>query len=300
VSICLNLGLSGVAFCGPDVGGFAGDCTGELLVRWTQVGALTPFFRNHSAIATARQEPWAFGQPYESICRRWIELRYELLPYIYTAAWQAARSGLPMMRPLALACPHDLATYSLHDQFLLGDALMAAPVGYPGQRSRPVYLPGGDWYDFWSGERRAGRIEAEAPLARLPLYVRAGTVLPRGPVIQHTGEWPPEALHLHIYPGNGESWLYEDDGRSLDYQAGDFRLTRFVCQAAPGSLDVSRLAQGPYEPGYARFEIHLHGQDRAPAGVTLDGQPVEAAFDPDTGTARFAAGPWQELQVRSR
>ncbi|MGD8624311.1 MAG: glycoside hydrolase family 31 protein, partial [Anaerolineae bacterium] len=177
VSVCLNLGLSGVAFCGPDVGGFAGDCTGELLARWTQVGALTPFFRNHSAIATARQEPWAFGQPYESICRRWIELRYELLPYIYTAAWQAARSGLPMMRPLALAYPHDLATYGLDDQFLFGDALLAAPVGHPGQRSRPVYLPGGEWYDFWSGERRSGRIEAEAPLARLPLYVRAGTVL---------------------------------------------------------------------------------------------------------------------------
>jgi len=161
-------------------------------------------------------------------------------------------------------------------------------------------LPGGDWYDFWSGERQAGgHVEAEAPLERMPLYVRAGTVLPRGPVMQHTGQWPPEALHLHIYPGDGQSWLYEDDGRSLDYQAGDFRLTRFACRAAAGSLAVSRLAQGPYEPGYARFEIYLHGQDRAPASVTLDGRGAEVAFDPETRTARFAAGPWHELHIRS-
>ncbi len=136
VSMCLNLGLSGVAFCGPDIGGFAGDCDGELLARWTQLGALTPFFRNHAAAGTVPQEPWVFGEPYESICRRWIELRYELLPYIYTAAWQAAQTGLPMMRPLALAFPADRRTYSLDDQFLFGDALLAAPVGYPGQTRR--------------------------------------------------------------------------------------------------------------------------------------------------------------------
>ncbi|HEM46014.1 MAG TPA: DUF4968 domain-containing protein, partial [Alphaproteobacteria bacterium] len=209
ISVCLNLGLSGVPFCGPDVGGFAGDCTGELLARWTQLGALTPFFRNHAAIGTHPQEPWAFGEPWESICRRWIEFRYELLPYVYTAAWQAAESGLPMMRPLSLAFPRDLRTYSLADEYLFGDALLVAPVHEPGQTWRRVYLPGDEWYDFWTGTRTSGSFNADAPLERLPLYVRPGSVVPMAPVVQHTGEWPPGVLYLHVYPGNGESWLYE-------------------------------------------------------------------------------------------
>ena len=297
VSVCLNLGLSGIAFCGPDVGGFSGNCTGELLARWTQVGALTPFFRNHSAIGTARQEPWAFGEPYESICRRWIEFRYELLPYVYTAAWQSAETGLPMMRPLALAFPDDLRTYGLDDQFLLGDALMVAPVGHAGQTRRQVYLPGGPWYDFWSGECLCGEIEAEAPLERMPLYARAGSVLPMGPITQHTGEWPPEALRLHIFPGDGESWLYEDDGLSLDYQAGAFQLTRFLCQAG-ADLRVHREVRGPFDPGYARFEIYVHGLQAAPQTVDVDGQNIESIFDPEAGTARLEVGDWTDLVIQ--
>jgi alpha-glucosidase len=300
ISICLNLGLSGLAFCGPDIGGFAGDCDGELLARWTQVGALTPFFRNHSAIGTAPQEPWAFGEPYESICRRWIELRYELLPYIYTAAWQAAQTGLPMMRPLSLAFPDDLRTYSLDDQFLLGDALLAAAVGHPGQRVRGVYLPGGQWYDFWTGRPAAGQIEAAAPLERLPLYVRAGSVLPRGPVMQHTGEWPPEVLHLHVYPGDGQSWLYEDDGLTRDYGSGAFQLTCFLSQAAPGGdLVVLREVEGGFDPGYSRFQIHVHGLQVPPRRVRVDGRTVEADFvaGEDAGMARFTTGPWTRLEI---
>jgi alpha-glucosidase len=299
VSICLNLGLSGIAFCGPDIGGFSGDCSGELLARWTQVGALTPFFRNHSAIGTARQEPWAFGEPYESVCRRWIEFRYELLPYIYTAAWQSTETGLPMMRPLALSFPDDLRTYGLDDQFLLGDALLAAPVAQAGQTRRQVYLPGGPWYDFWSGEALHGQIEADAPLERMPLYVRAGSVLPLGPVIQHTGEWPPEALRLHIYAGDGESWLYEDDGLSLNYQAGEYRRTRFLCQATTGAgLRVRREVAGPFDPGYARFEIYVHGLQAAPQAVDVDGQQIEPIFAPEARTTRLELGDWTDLVIQ--
>ncbi len=299
VSMCLNLGLSGVAFCGPDIGGFAGDCDGELLARWTQVGALTPFFRNHSALGTRPQEPWAFGEPCESICRRWIELRYELLPYLYTTAWQAAQSGLPMMRPLALAFPEDWRTYNLDDQFLLGDALLAALVGFPGQRSRGVYLPGGPWFDFWTGQQLGGEVIADAPLEQMPLYVRAGSVLPLGPVLQHTGEWPSavEALHLHIYPGQGESWLYEDDGHSLAYRSGEFQVTRFRCSAGGDSLAVEREVQGPFNPGYDRFEVTIHGLEAAPRQVLVDGQPVDLAFDTEASTVHLMANPWTHLEV---
>lgn len=301
VSMCLNLGLSGLALCGPDVGGFAGDCGGELLARWTQVGALTPFFRNHAALGTTPQEIWRFGEPYESICRRWIELRYRLLPYIYTAAWQAARSGLPMMRPLALAFPGDLRTYSLDDQFLLGDSLLAAPVMRPGRRGRRVYLPGGPWYDFWTGRLLSGEVEADAPLESMPLYVRAGTVLPMGPVMQHTGEWPPETLGLHVYPGDGESWLYDDDGHSTDYRAGHFQVTRFACARLPGGgLALRRETEGPFDPGYRRFELTFHGLEAPPGRVLLDGEPVEAAFDAGSSTATLTvdAGTWSTVEIR--
>jgi alpha-glucosidase len=298
VSMCLNLGLSGVALCGPDTGGFSGDCDGELLARWTQVGALTPFFRNHSALGTRSQEPWSFGEPYESICRRWIELRYELLPYLYTTAWQSAQSGLPMMRPLALAFPVDVRTYSLDDQFLLGDALLAAPVGRPGQTSRRVYLPGGLWYDFWTGEQQSGTVTADAPLERMPLFVRAGSVLPMGPVLQHTGEWPPEAVRLQVYPGDGESSLYEDDGHSLAYQSGDFQVTRFVCRAATEStLTVQREVEGAFAPAYERFEVIIHGLETAPRQVSVDGRPVDVTFDAEDKEARLMTGPWTHLEM---
>ena len=296
ISICLNLGLSGLPFCGPDIGGFAGDCDGELLVRWTQIGALTPFFRNHSAIGSRRQEPWAFGEPYESICRRWIELRYELLPYLYTAFWQAAQTGLPVMRPLSLAYPQDIRTYSLDDQYLLGDALLAAPVGQPGQRARQVYLPGGAWYDFWTGERLNGKAAARAPLERMPLYVRAGSVLPMGPVMQHTGQWPPETLKLHVYPGEGESWLYEDDGHSLAYRNGEFQLTRFNCETNGRGLAVRRQVEGPFDPGYPQFEIIVHGLEAVPRQVLVDGHSAEGTFDGETRTLRLATGPWEQLE----
>jgi len=298
VSMCLNLGLSGMALCGPDVGGFGGDSEGELLARWTQVGALTPFFRNHSALGTAQQEPWAFGEPYESICRAWIELRYRLLPYLYTTAWQAAQTGLPMMRPLALAFPQEVRTTVMDDQFLFGDLLLAAPVGWPGQRSRPVYLPGGPWVDFWTDELCSGQITADAPLERMPLYVRAGSVLPMGPVLQHSDEWPPEALSLHLYPGNGQSWLYEDDGHSLAYRAGELCLTRFEMESLAGRLQVRRVVDGSYDPGYERFEVILHGQARPPLQVWVDGRPVAVSMDVESRTARLTTGPWTVLEVR--
>jgi alpha-glucosidase len=297
VSMCLNLGLSGVALCGADVGGFAGDCDAELLARWTELGALTPYFRNHSALGTAQQEPWAFGEPYESICRRAVELRYELLPYVYTAAWQAAQTGLPMMRPLALAWPDDARACHIDDQFLLGDALLVAPVLEAGRRSRPVYLPEGIWYDFWTGQARRGEVAAEAPLDRMPLFVRAGTVLPLAPVMQHTGGWPPQALRLLIYPGDGESWLYEDDGHSLAYRSGEWRLTRFACRGDGTRLTVARHLQGPFDPGYARFEVTLQGLQSPPAQVWADRKVVEGAWDAETGGMHISLGPWDLLEV---
>ena len=147
-----NMGLSGVAFVGCDIGGFAGNATAELFARWMQVGMLYPLMRGHSALTTAQHEPWVFGDRTEKICREYINLRYQLLPYFYTLFWSAATTGAPILRPLLYHFPNDPKTYNLYDQVLLGASLMAAPIYRPGVEHRAVYLPEGTWYDWWTGE----------------------------------------------------------------------------------------------------------------------------------------------------
>jgi len=177
---CLNLSLSGVPFCGPDVGGFSWDCTGELLARWTQAGAFFPFFRNHTAQGTRRQEPWTFGKKIEVVCREAIRLRYRLMPYIYNLFREAMLDGTPIMRPLFWEFPDDPNAYAIDDQFLLGPSLLVAPVLKPGATTRAVYLPAGDWYDYRTKQRLEGGryFGADAPLEVIPVFVRAGTILP--------------------------------------------------------------------------------------------------------------------------
>lgn len=224
-----NMGLSGVAFVGCDIGGFAGNATAELFARWMQVGMLYPLMRGHSAMSTARHEPWVFGDRVEKICREYIELRYQLLPYLYTLFWEAATAGAPILRPLLYHYPNDPATYTLYDQVLLGPSIMAAPIYRPGIERRAVYLPEGVWYDWWSKERYEGprHILAEAPLERMPLYVRAGAIIPMAPIQQYVDERAIDELRLCIWPGNGSWTFYEDDGRSFKYQAGEWSTTTY-------------------------------------------------------------------------
>jgi len=185
--------------------------------------------------------PWAYGPEIEAICRRYAELRYRLLPYTYTLAWQAHTLGLPLMRPLVLNYPRDPKTWTLDHEYLWGDDLLVAPVTREGATAWPVYLPEGDWFDFWTGERHAGPggVTLAAPLDRLPLLVRAGAILPLGPVVQHTRERPLDELTLQIYPrGTSRFELYEDDGHSNAYRRGGFALTPIVCAAQPGRVSV--------------------------------------------------------------
>ncbi|MEH2390626.1 MAG: TIM-barrel domain-containing protein [Nostoc sp.] len=222
-----NMGLSGVGFVGCDIGGFAGNATAELFARWMQVGMLYPMMRGHSAMSTARHEPWVFGDRVENICREYINLRYQLLPYIYSLFWEAATTGAPILRPLLYHFPNDPKTYSLYDQVLLGASLMAAPIYRPGVEHRSVYLPVGIWYDWWSGERYEGPIHilAHAPLERMPLYVRSGAIVPMQPVTQYVDQAPLDEIRLRIWPGNNEYQLFEDDGQTNEYQDKNFSLT---------------------------------------------------------------------------
>jgi len=299
---CLGMGLCGVPFVGTDAGGFGGDTTPELLIRWTQLGAFTPFFRNHSAIDTRRQEPWAFDQTTEDIVGDWIRLRYRFLPYAYSAFEEAHRTGLPVMRPLLLEYPDDPNTVNLSDQYLFGTDVMVAPVYQPGARHRLVYLPAGVWYDFWTGERLEGgrHLVAEAPLERMPLYVRGGAVLPLGPVRQHTGEPAPE-MTLEVFPGNGETALYEDDGHSLGYQQGDFARTPISVAWDSSVLTVQvGASQGPYCPERRRWHVRLRGLSGTPRQVQVDG--ADAEWMREDGDAVAVSVPYQpegcQIQVR--
>jgi alpha-glucosidase len=300
IPMILNLGMSGQPFSGPDVGGFSGHCDGELLARWTQVGAFLPFFRNHSALGSHRQEPYALGEPYESVCRRYIELRYRFLPYTYTAFWQAAESGLPVARPLALAFPADRRVASLDDEYLYGDALLVAPVLSPAGVGRGVYLPRAGWYDFWTGQLHQGPsdVPAYAPLDVLPLYARAGSVIPMGPVMQYSDEFVPERLDLHLFPGNGTSGLYEDDGHTTAYQNGARRVTTFEMEMGEHKLVVVRTARGSFDPGYEGYDIVLRGDPDQAVTVIVDGaRQVPMTIDTGWNALRLPVGRFERVEI---
>ena len=226
----LGLGLSGFSFVGSDIGGFVGSPSGELYTRWLQVGVFYPFMRSHSNLGSPDKEPWAFGYRYEIINRHAIELRYELLPYIYNAMQQASQTGLPAMRPLFLDFPDDENVAKLNDEFLFGDDLLVAPVLFQGATDREIYLPKGDWFDFWTGNKFVGGRTIQQPVTidSIPIFVRGGGMIFRQPVVQFTGQMPGKPLRVLIAPAKeSESSLYEDNGESLDYRKGDFMKRRF-------------------------------------------------------------------------
>lgn len=264
------MGLSGVAFVGTDIGGFYGNASGELFARWMQLGALMPFCRGHSCSDTERHEPWSFGPRVEAICRDFLRLRYRLLPYLYSLFWEASRSGAPVLRPLLYHFPDDPDTYQLHDQVLLGPWLLAAPIYQPGREHRHVYLPAGTWYDWWTGEAISGpaHLLAHAPLERMPLYVRAGAIIPSGPDLDYADQRTLDPLTLDLYPGDGAFTLYEDDGHSFAYEQGHCCTTSYRLHVEGGRLGFEIGARaGAYAPPERRLVLHIHAvSERAAQG----------------------------------
>ena len=221
------LGLSGETFVGADIGGFNGKSNGELLTRWYQVGFLTPLCRNHKVIDGYDQEPWRFGKYYEDIIRKYLKLRYRLLPFLYTTLEEAHRTGVPLFRPLLLNYQSDANTLNINDEFMIGDDLLAAPILHANQTNRMVYLPEGQWFDYWTGKQYAGgtMIRVDAPLETTPLFVRAGSIIPMWPEMNYVREKPVDQVTFEIYPNDKRDasfTLYEDDGTSPSYKQGMF------------------------------------------------------------------------------
>ena len=229
IPMLCNLGISGVPFVGADIGGFSGEPSGELFTRWLQAAVLTPFCRSHAEIGTNDQEPWSYGEEFETINRASIELRYQLLPFLYSLFRDHEETGAPVMRPLWFEYPMDQASSLVNDQFLLGRDLLVAPVIREAANSRNVYFPPGEmWANWWTGEVYSGgtEIEINAPLERLPLFARVGAALPTQPVVQHTGEMARTPLGITAVIGSvsTESHFYEDSGDGFDYQRGAFSI----------------------------------------------------------------------------
>lgn len=290
-----NLGLSGVAWAGSDIGGFHGDSNGELLARWTELGVFQPFCRNHNAKGFRAQEPWAFGEPFESVCRKMIKLRQRLLPYLYGAFEECHRTGAPILRPLMFEWPDDEATYAMDDEFLLGDALLVAPITKPGVEHRHVYLPQGVWWHLWSGERFAGPVHAlvHAPLGSPAVFVAANKAVPMGPEMSHVGErtCDPLTLMAFVDHGRGESFLYEDAGDGYGHEAGEYARTGVVCEGSAGEATVTiGPREGEFVPERSQVSVRLRGLGAPPETVELDGRGVAHDWEPDSDTVAVTFG----------
>jgi alpha-glucosidase len=273
-----GFGVSGQPFVGADIGGFHGHSNAELFLRWMQYGTLTPFCRNHSEIGNVDQYAWAFGPVIQDLVRAAIQLRYRLLPYIYTAFWGAAQTGAPVQRPLVFDYQYDGTVRDLDDQYLFGTDLLVAPVTQPGMTQRQVYLPDGDWYDWHTDEPSAGErfVLAPTPMDRIPLFARAGAVIPMWPEAPaSTAGYHPDVVQLHVFAParNGEvvSTLVEDDGLTFASQAGRRLHTTFTVSRNGTAVSLVAEVDGEGFPEHAReaFELVFHGAD--PELVRVDG-----------------------------
>lgn len=242
----LNWSLAGMPYGACDIGGYAGNPSPELLVRWMQAGVFFPVMRSHSDLKSTPRFPWLYGPRALQAIRQAIDLRYRLIPFFYSLAHRTFETGIPLMRPLVMEFPGDPQTANLSNEWMMGSSLLAAPVLQPGGK-RPVYLPPGRWYAFQTSHSLSGNrtLEVTAGLDDIPIYVRAGSILPLGPLIQHTSQLPGGPLELQIYPGGNAAFtLVEDDGHTTGYLNGQVRRTTFRWDDAAGRLSWNR--EGAY------------------------------------------------------
>jgi len=246
-----------------------------------------PFFRNHSALGTLRQEPWAFGEKYEKIIKKYIELRYRWLPQWYTLFEEAHRKGTPVMRPLVMEYPDDENTYSLFDQFMVGDNVIVAPIMQPAQTVRSVYLPEGNWIHYFTGETfEGGKYHlVEAPLEQMPIFVKQGTMIAHGEVKRNTKE-KDESLTLHYYYGPDTRYefaLYDDDGESFAYQDGEYFRKSIRISADPEAVYLEVKEEGNYRPDWKELKLAVHNGKEG-LKIYLNGKALQQNSD---GTYRL-------------
>lgn len=280
VPMCLNLSVSGQPFVGSDIGGFIGYPSGELFARWLQLGVFNPLMRAHSVINEKNKEPWEFGDEFTAINRETINLRYQLLPYIYNVMYQASMTGIPAMRPMLFEYPDDPHFTWNDDLFMFGDDMLIAPVLHQGETRRSLRLPSGSWYDYWTGFRyQGGRdITVDAPLNQIPVFVKAGAIIPSQQVVQYTGQAPIDPITFTVYPTELQSTrtYYEDDGISFDYENGKYfkRTLNQWNSAGATTLTVSK-AEGAFNPPPRTLVAKFMDVAASPKSVEAGGKAIK-------------------------
>jgi len=273
-----SLGLCGFPFAGTDIGGFVGIPSSDLMTRWLSLAVYAPFMRNHAEIISPSREPWAFGKEMEKIQRQLIEERYKLLPYIYSAFYEAAQTGMPVSRTLAIGYSFDDNVYKQEfaNEFLFGSNLLVCPVN-SHSRTSLIYLPSGNWFKMSSDSLYQGNMShwVESPLNDLPVFIKAGSFIPRQNVIQYTGQATDGVLYLHFYKGpeNVSFCYYEDDGDTYDFENGNFYKRTFEYNASKNTISLN-AKEGRFNTRNKTLKIILHGFDRTEKPI-VDGVNFE-------------------------
>ncbi len=273
----LNIGLSGVGYWAHCMGGFEQKADPELYIRWTQFGLLSPVATLFGMDHPGYKEPWNYGEKALENFRKYDKLRYRLMPYIYTTAHENHITGLPMMRALVLEYQNDVNTYDIADQYLFGDFMLVCPVTVKGANERVVYLPEGTWYNYWTGEKMAGKrhLTVPAPLEQMPIFIKAGAIIPMQAPVKYIGQEPVDTLTLDIYPGGNSTYsIYDDDGKSLAYQKGVYATTKITCHNDENGIEVAiHPPEGNYKVPERSYKLNIH-MDNPPESVYSDGKKL--------------------------
>ncbi|MBL4676033.1 MAG: glycoside hydrolase family 31 protein [Mucilaginibacter sp.] len=283
VRLMNSLGLSGVPFSGMDVGGFTGGASPSLYARWMQIGAFNPYMRNHSGINSKASEPWAYGEEVLEITRNYINLRYRLLPYLYSSFYDASQSGSPIMRSLTIDYTHDDNVYNglYENQYMFGKAFLVFPFDGVTNYGK-LYFPAGKWYDLYNGNVQQGnqKIALDLGISKLPVYVKESSIIPMQSQIQNTTEAPSDTLYLHVYKGsvNNKFIYYEDDGSSFDYEKGEYYKRDITYTPAKKAIGFGKV-DGSAKSKFSNVKLVLHGFGDSGVSVKVNGKAIKTKKD---------------------
>ncbi|NER08968.1 alpha-glucosidase [Muriicola jejuensis] len=270
--------LSGMSFVGTDIGGFAEQPNGELFARWIQLGVFHPFCRVHSSGDHGDQEPWSFDAEVTKIVRKFIELRYQLLPYLYTAFYKYYKESIPMIQSLVYHDQDDHQTHFRTDEFIFGEQILVCPIQEPNAKGRRMYIPRGRWYDYWTNETLEGGTEkwVDADIDKIPIFIKEGAIIPKYPVQQYVGELKIEELQLDVYFKNGieNSMIYEDAQDGYDYVKGEYSLRNFKLIGKEKELILQQFKDGNYITSYETFKLNLMGLPFKIKSIQIDNEAI--------------------------
>ena len=282
-----RMAMSGFSFAGSDIGGFAEQPQGELFTRWIQLGIFHPFCRVHSSGDHGDQEPWAFDEDVTDVVRKFIEIRYQLLPYLYTAFWNLVEHGTPILKSLVMYDQEDNQTHYRTDEFVYGDQILVCPIQEPNAKGRRMYIPRGSWYNFWTDELVEGGKEkwVDAEIDSMPIFIKEGAIVPKFPVQQYVDQTIIEELSLDVYfkLGKESSQLFDDAHDGYDYTKGRYSFRTFKLTGKSQELIIQQHKEGKYEATYKTFKLNIHALPFEINEIQIDNETVAIDQIKDSG-----------------